>query len=235
MKFTLQEALDHYELFVFNYTPKLRIVGAYHALNEQDKRDLEQLVSESSFVALEYDRDRLENTHPVLVARRRQLAAQRGLVLPPYEASVGRLDTGFFDDLLLNFFVKYNYRCARQYNKKLAREREVKDDSENEVFFCYDTAMRQGKRIHLVDMPWNELFQRLIDLPLEIRINWMWTMMKGGSYPPEVQEIIRKDREEYILTKIEQEGGCPLYELEQGIFVVGMTHAENYYKSLPQM
>jgi len=39
-------ALQNYELLIFNYTPTLRIVGTYHALHNQDKENLENLIRE---------------------------------------------------------------------------------------------------------------------------------------------------------------------------------------------
>ena len=43
------------ELLVFDYKPKLKIVGTYHALNREDERTLEQLIEDSDFVAVEYN------------------------------------------------------------------------------------------------------------------------------------------------------------------------------------
>ncbi|GAG49109.1 unnamed protein product, partial [marine sediment metagenome] len=49
------------ELLVFDYAPNLKIVGTYHgAKSKHHIKVLEELIDESDFVALEYDKYRLE-------------------------------------------------------------------------------------------------------------------------------------------------------------------------------
>ena len=223
MRCTPKEALKQYELFVFNYSPKLKIVGTYHSLNEQDKIDLDQLISESDFIALEYDSERITKMHSPLVI---------DLVQRAYRNDRGEVVMGPLDALFLAIFVRHNEANINRSNHRLKGQKEVRVRS-SEFSFCYDVAQEQGKTTYLVDLPVSELELRLACLPLKTKIESLWRIATKNTDLPEMDRVIIKDREDYMLTEIEKKEGCSLRNLQRnGIMVVGMTHAINYYRSL---
>ena len=118
------------DLFVFDYTAHLKIVGAYHALNQKDKRTLSRLIDASDFVALELDPIRAYNfgIH-IWISRENGF---RG-----YSANDNTLYVSAIDYAYLLWYESFTKKKISKYNNSVATETGIiRDVKENEFSYC---------------------------------------------------------------------------------------------------
>ena len=218
-------ALQNYELLIFNYTPTLRIVGTYHALHNQDKENLENLIRESDFIALEYDELRKERRGAIPVS---YSSTKRGYL--PQEKT---LYVDLSNLIYLSLFCNLNHHLIKKGNILFAEDKQSRNTSQLEFEFAISVAKNHHKQVHLVDMPSHKLFEKLIALNFKTKLYHLKNMLTAAClshYPPEIAQLLCLEREHYMLQQLEQIYHCPLPQIVQkGLLIVGMTHAINYY------
>lgn len=229
-----REGRSETDLLIFNYAPNLRVVGGFHALDEEDKSILEALIDECDFVALETDEVHIKNNMNLTIIKSE---SRRG-----WNEKEQALCLGPFDTEYIKAYSNLNKKFLQIINTSENSPR-VRDIKSNEIQFSYNCAKQKGKDVYLVDMPKHEIMLRLCDLSIFRKIHHIWYMIdlecsaKLGvrqliGLCLAVENILGRDREEYMLEQIAQEEG-PLEKMERkGVLVVGRNHAENYLRSL---
>lgn len=210
------------ELIVVHYAPNLDIIGMLHSLNDHDKGFLEDIIKESNFVALEYDDHRAETSGwftPVLSPE-----------ISGFNKEDGKFYVNKTDSFYLKLFaqiLKYNIMRA---NVETGGKR---DSSITEFEYSIEIADKYNKDLLLVDMPVHEIILKLLQMPLSGKIQHLLSeVFDFVPIPKRADEILHKDREDYMLNEIEKYKG-PINDLkEKGILVVGYTHAKNYLKRI---
>ncbi|GEM_PF-1609022 len=211
------------DLLKFNLSPKLKVIGTYHALNREDKECLEKEIDQSDFVALEYDTIRLDNLSLKLILsfRRRSKAVDEALFTGPLNA------------LYLIGFSALNKRNIKKANSpaKIMAHR-TRDVDENEFLFCYDVARGKNKDVYLVDLPVTQTLENLSNnLSFRQKLSHLLSLYFMKSSVEEVEEILCAQREKYMLEEIVRRE-CPLNQLERnGLLVAGYSHALNYQRA----
>lgn len=213
-------------MLVFDYAPKLRIAGAYHSLNNDDRAILSRFVDESDFVALETDNHRMNGTLKLTVGQGRK-KYQRG----DNSLCVTRLDT-FYLRALLRLQSRYNKFVVSEYNSMLADECESRTGEEDEFWFCDRLAREKGKDVYYVDDVLG-LWAEIIKLDAITKVRYLQFLLRMCDEPNCVKKIIEDMREIDMLSEIERLEGKPIEQLERGgLLVTGKTHAMNYLHSL---
>ncbi len=215
--------LRDYELIIFDFAPKLKVVGGYHALNDDDRKILDGVVGESDFVALEYDHTRKDNQSRFEV----EVDPHQESVLCQGNTIYANPENAAYFTLLMSL----HSGALEAVNQQLANGRAVRNTNENEIAYCLEAANRLGKSVHLVDMPFPELLSRLSRLSLATKIDHLCSALNVRENPPEVDRILLMEREDYMLADIARKEGCPLEALtRRGVLVTGATHAKNLYE-----
>lgn len=212
---------NSHELLIFDYAPNLKIVGAFHALNAQDKQDLERLITESDFVALENDEHRRLNNNG---------SPDIALSIPysptHWDEKSQRLVTNIFDLSYLVIFTHLNRHYIASFN---ARGNRGRTTGESESDFCHDVASKKNKPVYLVDIPIYLTLEKLASLnPLQKALHLLTLRFDRNS--PDVKRILDDEREDYMLRQIERHERRKIKNLRRkGLLVVGYDHAANYY------
>ncbi len=212
---------NSHELLIFDYAPNLKIVGAFHALNAQDKQDLERLITESDFVALESDEHRTLNNNKVTIV----------LSIPysptHWDEKSQRMITNIFDLAYLSIFSYMNQYYITSLN---AGGNQRRNTEEYESDFCHDVARQKNKPVYLVDTPAYTTLEKLASLnPLQKALHLL-TLLFDRENPPAVRRILADEREDYMLRQIERHERRKIKNLRRkGLLVVGYSHAANYY------
>jgi len=216
---------------VFDYTPNLRIVGTYHALNERDKAMLTELVEQSDFVALEYDKWRLAGKDENLIPH----FWKRG-----YNPQEGVFYVSPFDFIYLDLFRHDVADGIESGSRKFdevrtedgsAESRDKRDPKQNEFKFCIDVANRLGKDVHFVD-PLYKLFEDLVALDPIMKLRHMWYFGSCERQPKPVRNIIGSHRDVRMLNGVEEKEG-PIKDLKRrGTLFAGLDHAVSYLEEV---
>jgi hypothetical protein len=215
------------ELLIFEYSPKLVIVGTYHSLCEEDKRTLDGLIEENDFVALELDEHRVANNYGVKVMME-LFPKKRG-----YDTDDGSFHYNPVDAAYLYLQDHLTARRTLRINEKIAADYGVSRDTEQDEFlYCLEKARSLGKDTYLVDMPLQVRLEKLADLPAAAKIMHIASLVRGMEEPFLVRHLLRTEREDLMLQNIAAVEGNLSYNHRRGILVVGGTHAVNYFTRL---
>ncbi|MBI2662670.1 hypothetical protein HYX11_04390 [Candidatus Woesearchaeota archaeon] len=230
LPFNMNNAIQNYELLIFDYTPTLRIIGTYHALHNQDRENLENLIRVSDFISLEYDELRKERRGAIPIS---YSPTKRGYF--PQEKT---LYVGLSNLIYLSLFCHLNHHLIKKGNILFAEDKQSRNTSQLEFEFAINIAKKYHKQVHLVDMPSHKLFEKLIALDFETKLSHLKSMLNAdclSNYPPEIAKLLCSEREHYMLQQLENIYHCPLPRIDQkGLLIVGMTHALHYYQSLQE-
>ena len=210
-------------LLIFDYTPNLTIVGTTHAVSPDIKRDLDEIISESDFVAVEYDDLR----------RRKRGVAQYTLWFHTsgYNPETHRLYVNLLDAVFLELLCAANGIRIRIENHRLMLD-QGELEFQSEFLYCIEKAEAMGKNAYMVDMPIFETLGMLVQMPMKTKFETVLTHARGKPLPEAAGTIIETRREQYMLDRIEECEG-PLSELQRkGVLIVGLSHAENYAKRM---
>jgi len=227
------------ELLVFNLTPRLKVAGIFHGLNERDKSILDHLIKESDFVALECLGIELTLIDK---ASAREMDPESGNIhLKPsffkrgFDPKLPIYYLGHFDALYFCLLAEYTSAGIDHINSARGS-----DSRENEFLYCQDVAQNLHKDVYYVDVPPLKLVFSLISIPFRSKLHDLAYMIADGltgngekyiSQCKAVRKVLEQDREEYMVGTIEQREGTTIRSLERnGLLVVGKTHAENYQK-----
>ncbi|MBI4163261.1 MAG: hypothetical protein HY512_00230 [Candidatus Aenigmarchaeota archaeon] len=223
----VNRAMSGPDLLIFDYAPNLTIVGTYHALNDADKVAIKEIISESDFVALEFDEWRL--------------ARQEGNIIPHltrrgYSRKEASFYTSFLDcvylDLLFDRLKNTIATTNGNYNGELASQGlQERDVHQSEFVFCERVAREMGRDVHLVDQLY-KMLSRLVALDPVMKARHLWYGTQRGMWPKPVRDIFRSMRDTDMLLGIEEKEG-PIKELKRhGSLFVGRSHAVRYLNNL---
>lgn len=206
--------------FVFDYVPNLTVVGTSHRMDNQERDLLNSLIDEAEFVAVESDEYRIKNNNNIKI---RTSKNKRGFVPERNELYLWWLHRLFIN---IKFGIYNEYLDENSGPKR--------DNTIDEMGFSYETAINQGKDVYVVDVP---IYKTIKDMcyktSLKDKAKSILTVISDFNLrePESINDIIIKNREEFMLEEIEKHEG-PLEKLSRkGLLVVGGTHAINYYKS----
>lgn len=214
------------ELLIFDLAPKLTVVGGFHALNDEDKLILEQLVDRSDFVALESDQFRAGLREDPIISIDAILRNDAKV----YHEKENVFNVSLVDYYYLRMFRRLNQLSIRRANILSTRTGE-RDTSYDELEYCYDLCQKEKKRCHLVDVPVYAIEERLAQLPMATKVGHLLSYLLPSGRPKPVAQILCQEREKYMLEQIVKNEGDLNQLQSQGLFVVGRTHALNYQKN----
>lgn len=212
------------ELLVFDYKPKLKIVGTYHALNREDEKTLEQLIGDSDFVAVEHYTYRHSGSIGILPFFKTKFLEDANIFL-----------TTPINVAYLLVFLYLNKRAIKKVNEVLnARNPEDKRDLNNNEFgYCVEVATKMGKDVYFVDLAIYDTFSGISKVPLRDKLAYLWALLRlKEEWPQKIKQFLHDYREQNMLGEIERREGHLDNLLRQGLLVVGINHAMNYQKSL---
>ena len=174
-------------------------------------------MTESDFVALEAD----TRKKPTLSLIKAEKKSERR-----YIDKKGNLHISSFDLVYLRLWKRLYVRGLKIANKN--RELII---GENEFSFCIHKAEEYGKDVYFVDIPLEESVRNLVALPIHVKLAYLWLLYTCNGMPREANRN-ENYRENKILEGIIKREGHVDDLSRQGLLVVGITHAVNYYNSL---
>ncbi|MDP2672941.1 MAG: hypothetical protein Q8O84_03965 [Nanoarchaeota archaeon] len=208
------------ELLIFDYTPKLKIVGTHHALNDSDKKTLELLVDQSDFVALEWDEFRAEKEGLEVYIR---VSKKKKGYYPEDNTYYARRIDIIFEELLGEVCNRDVIEGAKLSGRNV---------EENEFTLCQNLCREKRKNVYLVDIPELVLMDQLFAFSTKQKLLAIINLKFFKRFTYALDNLLLEERENYMLNEIEKYEG-PINELKRkGILVVGYTHAENYLSKL---
>lgn len=233
MRVKLESGNKEEELLIFNYAPNLKVVGGFHALNDEDKITLETLIDAADFVALEADEVRINNSMTLKITSSSTKIGWDAQVQKYY---VNPIDSVFL--ILFSRLLNKYYELGNTDGCFIKR-----DASTNEMTFAYDYAKQKNNDVYFVDLPIYEVMSRLCSMSIFRKIHQILYLFDSCRSVQKdrrrlvgpcsfVEKILTDDRRDYMLGQIEINEG-PIIQLKRkGLFIVGRTHGENYLKSL---
>jgi hypothetical protein len=217
-----KEILDR--MRVVEYAPNLRIAGTLHSLTVEEKTTLEKLIDESDFVAVEWDKYRRRDSNTLGLAFGEE---RRG-----WDRDSNIVSCSLFDALYFSFFLELLNVNIVKANREMKRGLVNGVGCMKSMDFCCDYADKKSKDTYLVDMPLGALAQRLFELPGGIKLRHLWAMMRRNGWPAEVDYIVVKERNQVMLSGIEEREGPIMGLKRKGLLVVGLEHAKLYQEEL---
>jgi hypothetical protein len=205
-------------MLVFDLARNLKVVGTYHALDAEDKEQLEQLIGNCDFVASEGIR------MPYGIKLKLSSAPfAKGF---PYNSKYGSYDLSLLDSAYVKWFVRAIKKEAASINKVVFDLTKKNRKIEDEFSYCRKITQEKGKEFYFVDLTTAELIKHLIS---QRSISKIKHMLSREKYPlNHLNQLLLDIREKIMLERIVEHEG-PISQLQRrGLFPVGYTHALNF-------
>jgi hypothetical protein len=206
------------KMLVFDLAEKLKVVGTLHALNQEDKKELEQLVDATDFIASE--------TWPNDESEREQVPIPFVKALK-YDEELKIFTCSYLDSRYINWFLNSLAKSIRKTTEReMAQTSVARDWKEHEFEYCQQLAKEKNKEFYIADIPVHEIYAYLTNQSNDAKRRQM--RGQDSNTFNKMWRDLNSLRERAMLKGIAQREG-PISQMQrQGLLIVGYTHALNY-------